>query len=62
MSLSYAVPKKIVQKAQIESCSVYTSGTNLFDFYNPFSYKSASGTYNTFPALRTVSLGVNVVF
>ncbi len=59
-NLSYTLPQKAATKLGAEAASLYFSGTNPFNFYNPFDYKDPSGSYNVYPNLKTFSVGVNV--
>ncbi|WP_321425963.1 TonB-dependent receptor [uncultured Bacteroides sp.] len=65
MSIGYTLPKRWLKVAKIESAKLSLTGTNLWDFYNPYPkkyrnmYDSSTGTY---PTLRTYSLGVSLSF
>jgi len=65
MGISYTLPKSIVRKLKIDNASLSLTGTNLWDFYNPYPdhyrnmYDNSSVSY---PTLRTYSLGVNIAF
>lgn len=61
-ALSYNLPKSIVQKAKMQSAKVILTVLNPVELFNPFGYKSTMGSWDTYPSLRTYSLGVNVGF
>lgn len=65
LSLGYALPKRIVSRAKIESARFYVTGNNLWDFYNPYPdhYRNMYDAPNVgYPTLRTWALGVNLGF
>ena len=63
LTLSYNLPKTFVQKMNIQNARIYLSGANLLTFsglnIDPEIQASGYYYYNT-PALRTVSLGLEV--
>ena len=65
MSIAYSLPKAWLKVTKIESAKISLTGTNLWDFYNPYPkkyrnmYDSSTGSY---PTLRTFSLGVSLSF
>jgi hypothetical protein len=61
-TLSYSLPKKIVDAVRMSNARVIFSALNPIDFANPFDYKASEGTYDTYPVLRTYSVGVNLTF
>ena len=76
--LSYTLPKSIVSKARLSGASVYVSGENLFTFtnfwdgYDPeIGYGGSSGAKfdtaalgnaNSYPQIRTVTIGLDLKF
>jgi TonB-linked SusC/RagA family outer membrane protein len=65
LSLGYALPKRMVSRARLESARVYLTGNNLWDFYNPYPNKYRNMYDNPtvgYPTLRTWALGVNLGF
>ena len=65
MSFNYSVPKHIVSKIGIDGAKFSLSGSNLWDFFNPFPdhYRNMyDGTSTKYPTLRTWALGVNLTF
>lgn len=65
LSIGYALPKDWVKKAKIENARVFLSGSNLWDFYNPYPNKYRNMYDNPqvgYPTLRTWALGVNLGF
>jgi hypothetical protein len=59
-NLNYSLPKKITEKMRISSARLVFTGINPLNFYNPYDYKDAEGSWDIYPALRTFSLGVNL--
>ena len=59
-NLSYTVPTAFTNRISVSSVRVFFQATNLFNFFNPFSYKDYTGAYDSYPTLRTLSFGVNV--
>ncbi len=73
LSLSYSLPKQIVDKLMMDNFKVFVAGTNLLTFTN---YTGADPEVNsidgstvsqgldffTFPQVRTLSLGLNASF
>lgn len=63
VNLSYALPDKYSKRLGLSSMRAFLVGINPIDFYNPYKdYRYGSGTYNTYPTLRSWSLGLNVGF
>ena len=61
MTLSYAMPKNISAKYKIPDFRLILAGTNLWNLVNPYKYKDpATGSFASYPTLRTISLGLNV--
>jgi TonB-linked SusC/RagA family outer membrane protein len=63
-NLSYTLPEKWSRKVGMASCRLYAVGYNLFSFVNPYPdhFRDPETSINGYPAIRTVSLGVNVGF
>jgi TonB-linked SusC/RagA family outer membrane protein len=65
LSVGYALPKKWVTKARMESARVYLTGNNLWDLYNPYP-NHYRNMYDSplvgYPTLRTWAMGVNLGF
>jgi TonB-linked SusC/RagA family outer membrane protein len=59
-NVSYALPTPLTSRLGISSVRVFFQATNVFNFYNPYSYKNYGGAYDSYPTLRTLSLGLNV--
>ena len=59
-NISYALPPSLTSRMGISSLRVFFTGTNVFNFYNPFDYKVYSGSYDAYPTIRSLSLGLNV--
>ncbi len=60
MNLSYTLPKRVVQAMKITNARFALTALNPLQFFNPYSYRAPEGAYDTFPNLRTISLGVNL--
>ncbi len=76
--LSYTLPKSVVQKTHMKGVTVYVSGENLFTFsnfwdgYDPeIGYGGSSGAKfdtaalgnaNSYPQIRTVTVGLDIKF
>jgi TonB-linked SusC/RagA family outer membrane protein len=59
-NISYALPAPLTSRLGISSVRVFFQGTNVFNFFNPYSYKDYGGAYDSYPTLRTLSFGLNV--
>ncbi|MCA0232757.1 MAG: TonB-dependent receptor [Bacteroidetes bacterium] len=59
-NISYGLPAKAAKKLGMSNLKVYVVAVNPFNFYNPYSYKAYSGSYDAYPTLRSFSLGVNL--
>ena len=61
VNISYNVPKSVTKNWGIGNLRVFLVGTNLWSPVTTFKYKEdAISRYNTYPMLRTFSLGVNL--
>lgn len=61
MNLSYTLPAGLTSRMGFNGFKVYVNAMNPFNFYNPYSYRdNAMGSFDMYPALRTVALGLNV--
>lgn len=63
-TLSYSLPTNWSRKAGMSSVRVFAVATNPIQFINPFpnNYRDFSSALAAYPALRTISLGLNVGF
>lgn len=63
-TLSYTIPSKFSNKIGLSSARVYLVTTNPIQFINPFPdhYRDFMSAVGTYPALRTLSFGLNVGF
>ena len=59
-NISYTVPTSLTNRFSVSSVRVFLQGTNVFNFFNPYSYKNYGGAYDSYPTLRTLSFGLNV--
>ncbi|MEZ0542177.1 SusC/RagA family TonB-linked outer membrane protein [Fibrella arboris] len=60
VNVSYGLPARLATKVGLSNIRVYMVATNPLNLYNPYSYKSYSGTYDAYPVLRSFSLGLNL--
>ena len=66
ISLSYNFDKKLLDKVKMQNCKVFVSGKNLFtntnwDGWDPETGQGVQST-NSFPVMKSVSVGLEVVF
>jgi hypothetical protein len=64
-TLAYSLPKTVVKKLNVESCRLNLTAQNLLSLYNPYPdnfIDPLSGTYGSYPTLRTITVGINVSF
>jgi TonB-linked SusC/RagA family outer membrane protein len=59
-NLNYSLPKRLTNAMRISNARIAFTVLNAFNLFNPFDYKAPDGAYDVFPALRTMSLGVNL--
>ncbi len=58
--LSYQMPKKLAAKLRIPDLRVMITGTNLWNIANPLKYKDPyTSSFDVYPTLRTLSIGIN---
>lgn len=66
LNLSYNLPKSLMQKAHLNNVLVYVQGENLFTIYNHKGLdpeQSVGGTtYYRYPAIKSISAGINLSF
>jgi len=60
LNLSYTLGQNVAQKLGVSSLKVIGVAMNPINFYNPYDYKDAAGSYNIYPVMRTWSLGINL--
>lgn len=60
INLNYSLPKKITESLRINNARIYLSALNPATLYNPYSYKAADGAWDSYPNLRTYSVGLNL--
>jgi hypothetical protein len=59
-NLSYSLPSRFTDKIGFGGLKAYISATNPVNFYNPYDYKDpASGSYDSYPNLRTIAIGIS---
>jgi len=61
-TISYSLPTALVSRASLSSVKVFFVAVNPINFYNPYSYKVYGGAFDSYPTLRSLSLGLNVGF
>ena len=59
-NVAYTLGPDISKKLGVSSAKIYAVGLNPVNFFNPYDYKDAAGNYNTYPVLRTMSIGLNL--
>ena len=59
-NVSYTIPAGLTNRINVGSVRVFFQATNLFNFFNPYSYKDYTGAYDSYPTLRTLSFGLNL--
>ena len=65
LSLSYSVPRDILNKINVQALSFTLTGNNLWDFYNPYpdhSVNNYDGLQPGYPTLRTWTISANLTF
>lgn len=66
ITLGYNLPKSLLRKAMIDNCRVYVQAENLLTVFGQQGLdpeQSVSGTsYFRYPAMKTLSLGINLSF
>lgn len=66
LTLSYNLPKPWVSKLALSSVQVYVQGDNLFTIHENQGLDPEQGitgiTYYRYPAMRTISGGINIAF
>ncbi|WP_439132701.1 SusC/RagA family TonB-linked outer membrane protein [Polaribacter sp.] len=64
INLGYTIPKNISEKMGVDSFRLNLVAINPFILYNPYKEFGLppSGSYDNYPNLRTISLGVNIGF
>ncbi len=61
LNLSYNIPREISSRWKIPELRIFFAGTNLWSPVTTYKYKEdAIARYNTYPLLKTFSLGVNL--
>ncbi|GGF11562.1 SusC/RagA family TonB-linked outer membrane protein [Hymenobacter cavernae] len=59
-TVSYNLPVNIASHIGMSSLKVFFVAVNPLNFYNPYSYKVYSGSYDAYPTIRSLSLGLNI--
>jgi TonB-dependent starch-binding outer membrane protein SusC len=58
--LSYQMPKRLSAKLKIPDLRIMVTGTNLWNIINPLKYKDPyTSSFEVYPTLRTLSIGIN---
>ncbi|KAA9339520.1 SusC/RagA family TonB-linked outer membrane protein [Hymenobacter busanensis] len=61
-NVSYTLSENTAQRLGMGSVKVFFVAVNPINFYNPYDYKTFSGGFDSYPTLRSLSLGLNVGF
>ncbi|UOR03585.1 SusC/RagA family TonB-linked outer membrane protein [Hymenobacter aerilatus] len=59
-TISYTFPTALVNQVKMSSVKVFLVAVNPLNFYNPYDYKVYGGAYDSYPTMRSFSLGLNV--
>ena len=59
-NVSYDLPQSLTRKLGMTTARIYLVAVNPLNLYNPYSYKTYSGSYDAYPVLRSFSLGLNI--
>ena len=66
LQIGYTIPSKLTEKAHINRCRLYVSGSNLFTLTKYTGYDPEVGTagvdYGNYPQSRTITFGINLNF
>lgn len=64
MTIAYTIPSKLIKKIGIQSARINITGQNLLSFYNPYpdNFIDPMSSYGSYPALRKITVGVNLSF
>ncbi len=62
LNINYSLPAPVAKNMGIGSMSVFLVAINPINFYNPYTYKTYQGAYDSYPTVRSFSLGLNVGF
>lgn len=62
VNVGYRLPEKVSESLNIENASLNFTALNPLNLYNPNDYFNSFGAWDTYPVLRTFSLGLNVTF
>ncbi len=66
LQIGYTIPRRITEKAHINRCRLYVSGSNLFTLTKYTGYDPEVGTagvdYGNYPQSRTITFGINLNF
>ncbi|MDR0845645.1 MAG: hypothetical protein LBN71_10520 [Tannerella sp.] len=64
VTMAYSLPKAWVKFAGVEGCRLNVTGQNILCFYNPYpdKFTSPMSSYNSYPLLRKITLGLSVTF
>jgi len=62
ISLSWTLPKRVIEKAGLENTRIYFQAQNLFTVTNYGGLDPETQTVNSLPPLRMLTLGVQLTF
>jgi TonB-linked SusC/RagA family outer membrane protein len=60
LNVSYSLGPNVTKRLGVTGLKFIGVAMNPVNFYNPYDYKDAAGTYNVYPVMRTWSLGLNL--
>lgn len=61
-NVNYNLPRQLADAIKVSNARIFVSAMNPITFYNPFDFKDADLAYDSYPNLRTYSLGLNITF
>ncbi|WP_218160696.1 SusC/RagA family TonB-linked outer membrane protein [Arsenicibacter rosenii] len=59
-NLSYDLSPDLVKRLGLTNARVFLVATNPLNLYNPYDYKTYSGSFDAYPVLRSFSAGLNI--
>lgn len=65
IQLGYNLPKNFLNKAKIDQARIYINGLNLFTidrFWDGFDVETPVGTGTNYPMVKTISVGIDLIF
>ncbi len=59
-NLSYDLSPNLIKRLGLTNARIFLVATNPLNLYNPYDYKTYSGSYDAYPVLRSFSAGLNI--